>query len=284
MPDVFVVFFSIKTNQWFCNWHVLECDNSMCFIANMEIFNLLFEELQVSKCGIPNAGLIGFMLTEHQIHTCIFFRWGSHSTRWCDDIRYCCYNPLAVYIPKTQSISTPCQLFLKTNQVKKSSVFVMYIHMFFPMPYIWAMSQDVWRTVQPCGFGCPIGDRRLPKPTFWMSEFLPLWKARNPTTFWNSQKAIKQTVMCHKWYAQLNLQVWKNKKPQFPNFCLTILADSFRGDQFDPMVAQSPIARFFAPKKELFVVHSLSSWCRKIVPSFLMPWNFWWFLLLYCIF
>ena len=74
MPDVFVVFFSIKTNQWFCNWHVLECDNSMRFIANMEIFNLLFEELQVSKCGIPNAGLIGFMLTEHQIHTCIFFR------------------------------------------------------------------------------------------------------------------------------------------------------------------------------------------------------------------
>lgn len=274
----FVVFFSIKTNQWFCNWHVLECDNSMRFIANMEIFNLLFEELQVSKCGIPNEGLIGFMLTEHQIHTCIFFRWGSHSTRWCDDIRYCCYNPLAVYIPKTQSISTPCQLFLKTNQVKKSSVFVMYIHMFFPMPYIWAMSQDVWRTVQPCGFGCPIGDRRLPKPTFWMSEFLPLWKVRNPTTFWNSQKAMKQTVMCHKWYAQLiTYEFEKTRNPDSQTFASRFWRIRFVVTGSTPWWRSLPLRDFLLPRRSCswsirWVVDAEKSchhfWCLGIFDDF----------------
>lgn len=73
MPDVFAVFFYMKINGFVIGmfWSVITAPVllqtgrfSISFLKNCKYLN----------GEIPNAGLIDFMLTQHQIPICIFFR------------------------------------------------------------------------------------------------------------------------------------------------------------------------------------------------------------------
>lgn len=127
-----------------------------------------------------------------------------------------------------------------------------YPHVFSHAIYMGHVTRCMtnWMHVSAMWVWLPNWWSEITKTNVWMNEFFPLWKVMNPTTFWNSQKTIEQTVMSHKWYAQLiTYEFEKTRNPDSQTFASRFWRIRFVVTSSTPWWRSLPLRDFLLPRR-----------------------------------